>query len=176
MNKLVMLSGVPGSGKSYFSNTLKKVKGSHVYIISSDFLRTVVTGTQTNINEDELVFKLFYGLAKVFALDNNGIVVLDATNFSSKKRVNAISELKPLFFETYLISFNIDKQTVSNQNLQREFPIPPDVLERFFDIFEKPTKEDKETFDHIITINDNDIAEAINSITGDDDQIKLFEL
>lgn len=175
MNKLVMLSGVPGSGKSYFSNTLKKVKGSHVYIISSDFLRTVVTGTQTNISEDELVFKLFYALAKTFSLDKDGIVVLDATNFSSKKRVGSITDLKSLYNETFLISFNIDRQTVSNQNLQREFPIPPDVLERFFDIFEKPTKEDKEIFNHIITIKDNDIAEAINAVTGSDNQISLFE-
>ena len=39
MNKLIILSGVPGSGKSYFSKTIKKIKNSHVYIVSSDELR-----------------------------------------------------------------------------------------------------------------------------------------
>ena len=39
MNRLIVLSGVPGSGKSYFSASFKAKKEKHVYIISSDALR-----------------------------------------------------------------------------------------------------------------------------------------
>jgi len=174
MNKLIVLSGVPGSGKSYFSNTLKKVKGSHVYVVSSDSIRTLITGIQTDLSQDELVWAFFYNFAKVFALDKDGIVILDATNYSSEKRINSIRDIKPLFSEVDLVTFNIDQQVVSNQNLQREFPIPPEVLDKFFEIFEKPTKEDEEFFDRILTINDKDIANAVEAITGDDTQLSLF--
>lgn len=174
MNKLIVLSGVPGSGKSYFSNTLKKVKGSHVYVVSSDVLRAQITGAQSDLTQDELVWAFFYGFAKVYALDKEGIVILDATNYSSEKRISSCQELKPLFSEIDLVTFNIDPQVVSNQNLQREFPIPPEVLDRFIEIFEKPTEEDRNFFDKVITIENSDIAEAVEAITGDDAQLSLF--
>ena len=59
MSKLVVLSGVPGSGKSYFSKALRKKKTGHVYIISSDALRDLVTGNQQNLSEDTLMWKMF---------------------------------------------------------------------------------------------------------------------
>ena len=69
MNKLIILSGVPGSGKSYFSKTIKKLKNNHVYVVSSDELRKEITGSQSNLNEEELMWKIFYSLAKTFSLD-----------------------------------------------------------------------------------------------------------
>ena len=55
MNKLIILSGVPGSGKSYFSKTIKKIKDNHVYVVSSDDLRALITGKQSNLTEEELM-------------------------------------------------------------------------------------------------------------------------
>ncbi len=174
MSKLVVLAGVPGSGKSYFSKTVKKIKNSHVYIISSDELRTLIAGKQSNLNYDDLVWTMFIGLAKVYAHDPDGVVILDATHVNSKLRVERNLELKPLFDETYLILWDIDKQVVSNQNLQREYPIPPEALEKFFSIFEKPNEVDEEFFDHIITIKNSDIAPAIEALKLDTEP-KLFD-
>ena len=166
MNKLVVLSGVPGSGKSYFSKILKKVKNNHVYVVSSDELRALIGGSQSNLENEVLMWKIFYKLAKAFALDKEGIVILDATHVSTDLRVDKNLELKPLFDETYLVMWNIDKHTVSNQNLQREYPIPPEALDMFFDIFELPNEKDKEFFDKIIMIDNNDIAPAIEAVIG----------
>ena len=138
MNKLVVLSGVPGSGKSYFSKTLKKVKNSHVYIVSSDELRAIIGGAQNVLTNEELVWKFFHGLAKVYAMDKDGIVVLDATHVSTALRVDAYLYLKELYDELILVMWNIDKKVASNQNLQREYPIPPEAMEMFFNIFELP--------------------------------------
>ncbi len=164
MNKLVVLSGVPGSGKSYFSKTVKKIKNNHVYVVSSDELRKEIIGSQSILTHDELMWKIFYGLAKSYAQDKDGVVILDATHTSSYLRVDKNMELKPLFDQTILVMWNIDRNVVSNQNLQREYPIPPEVLDEFFKIFELPNEKDEKFFDKIIIINNNDIAPAIEAL------------
>ena len=164
MSKLIVLSGVPGSGKSYFCKTIKKIKESHVYIVSSDELRREITGRQSNLNEDELMWKIFYSLAKTYSLDKEGVVVLDATHVSKKMRVDRNKKLKHLFEEVDLVMWNIDKQVVANQNLQREYPIAPDVLERFYQILELPTEDDEKFFDKIIMVTSNDIAPVIQEL------------
>ena len=164
MNKLIVLSGVPGSGKSYFSNTIKKIKGSHVYIVSSDQLRKEITGSQSILSEDELMWKIFFSLAKSYSLDKDGVVILDATHVSTSLRVDRNKPLKELFDEVDLVMWNIDKNVVANQNLQREYPIPPEVLEKFYSIFEPPTEKDKEFFDKILVIDSSDIAPIIEEL------------
>ena len=164
MSKLIVLSGVPGSGKSYFCKTIKKIKESHVYVVSSDELRREITGRQSNLNEDELMWKIFFSLAKTYSLDKEGVVVLDATHVSKKMRVDRNKKLKHLFEEVDLVMWNIDKQVVANQNLQREYPIAPDVLERCYQILELPTEEDEKFFDKIIMVTSNDIAPVIQEL------------
>ena len=173
MNKLVVLSGVPGSGKSYFSKTLKKVKDNHVYVVSSDELRAIIGGRQSNLENEALVWKMFRGLAKTYACDPNGIVILDATHVTVKHRVDDNMELAKLFDEVDLVMWNIDRQIVSNQNLQREYPIPAEALDMFFKMFEVPNEVDKEFFDKIIIIENSDIAPAIEAVIGKEEVKKL---
>ena len=164
MNKLVVLSGVPGSGKSYFARTIKKLRNAHTYVISSDELRALIGGSQSNLENERLVWKIFYGLAKVYAQDDRGIVVLDATNVTSKLRVDYNKDLSLLFDEVDLVLWNIPRDIVSNQNLQREYPIPPEALDHFLEIFEMPNEKDKAFFNKIIVIEKADIAPAIKML------------
>ena len=164
MNKLVLLSGVPGSGKSYFSKTIKKIRNKHVYVISSDDLRLLICGNQSSLECEDLMWKMFVELAKVYALDKEGVVILDATHVLSELRVKRANELKGLFDETILVMWNINKATVFNQNFQREHPIPPEALAKFIQIFELPTDKDKEVFDKIVVLDDNDITPAIEAL------------
>ena len=164
MSKLVVLSGVPGSGKSYFSKTLRKKKVGHVYIVSSDALRDLVTGNQQNLSEETLMWKMFYELARVYSADPNGIVVLDATNRSTEYRINSVKELKSHFDEADLVIFDIPKEVVLKQNLEREFPVPESVIEDYFSYFELPKKEDYEFFTNVFVSNGENIEEIINAL------------
>ena len=174
MKKLYILSGIPGSGKSYFSKTIKKIKNSHVYVVSSDELRCQIAGVQSSLDYEDLVWKMFLSLAKSYSLDKEGIVILDATHVSTELRVSRNRELKELFDEVDLIMWDLDKGVATNQNFQREFPIAPDVMEKFFEIFEKPNEKDKEFFDKIVLVKDNNIAQAIDVVLSDNQQGKLF--
>ena len=69
MNRLIVLSGVPGSGKSHFTKELKKALNKHVYIISSDELRYKILGNQRDLSEDALIWQIYYELVKVYSVD-----------------------------------------------------------------------------------------------------------
>ena len=164
MNKLVILSGVPGSGKSYFSAHLKKYKGSHVYIVSSDALRADIIGNQQDLSQDRLMWKMYYKLAYVYSMDPDAIVVLDATHSTSFYRIEATKKIKPLFQEIDLVSFNLPRDLVIYQNKHREFPIPEDALLKLLDKFEAPDEQDKDYFDKIFIIDSHDIENVIKEL------------
>jgi len=165
MNKLIVLSGVPGSGKSYFTNTLKKVRGSHVYIVSSDSLREMTCGNVQDMTQDHLIWKLYYKLAEVYSLDENGVVVLDSTSLKTEYRLGNAVELKKLYSEIDLVIFKIDKAIVMNQNLRRDHPVPPAAIEQMYQEFEEASNEEIEFFDKILYIkSQEDLAGVISQL------------
>ncbi len=164
MNKLIVLSGVPGSGKSYISLLLKERRKSHLYIVSSDNLRAQIGGSQTNLSNEKLVWDMYYKLAKVYSLDKQGIVVLDSTNAKTEFRVDKVLPLKKSFNEVDLVVFKLDKITVMEQNLDRKYPIPSDALEKLIDNFEDIAEREKEFFDNIYIVDKHDLTPIIEQI------------
>lgn len=165
MNKLIVLSGIPGSGKSYFTSTLRKVKGSHVYIVSSDGLRNLVCGDPTDMSEDPLMWSIYYELGKVYSIDKNGIVIFDSTNIYKKHRYGAVEGFKEYFDEIDLVIFDIERSLAANQNIQRDYPVPPSVVEQMANDFEKPDEEEKSFFDKILYIKSrDDLAGVVSSL------------
>ena len=165
MNKLIVLSGVPGSGKSYISILIKdRMKNGHVYVVSSDTLRTQIAGSQKNFDYEELMWNMYYEMAKTYSLDKDGIVILDSTNSRRMYRIDKVKPLKDLFGEVDLVTFELDKLTVMRQNMEREFPIPSDALERLFDEYEHVNDEDKVFFDNIYHVNQRDLSPIIDDI------------
>jgi len=162
MNYLVVLSGVPGSGKSYFSNALRENKEKHVYVISSDQIRKEITGDQRDMSQDKLVWKIFYSLVKTYSDDQNGIVILDATNAKKEYRLENIKPFRDLYDEIDLVCFQIDRETVLKQNREREFALPEEVMVQLIDEFEKPDEEEKAFFDHVDFVTDHAIDKIIN--------------
>ena len=161
MNRLIVLSGVPGSGKSYFSNALKNEKSEGVYIISSDQLRYELLGDQRDLSQDEKIWKRFYELAKEYARKKDAVVVLDATNAKKIYRLDNIKPYKGLYDEIDLVYFQLDKETVLRQNKERDNPIPEDALLRIINEFELPDEEEKKFFNHIDSIKSHHIKQII---------------
>ena len=165
MNQLIVLSGVPGSGKSYISLLIKdRMKAGHVYVVSSDSLRKQICGTQQCLDHDDLMWAMYYEMAKAYALDKDGIIILDSTNSRRMYRIDKVKPIKHLFDEVDLVTFELDKLTVMRQNMERDFPIPSDALERLIDEYEHVNEEDKEFFDNIFTIDDSYLNTVIDKI------------
>ena len=166
MNHLIVLSGVPGSGKSYFSASFKKAKNKHVYIISSDQLRASILGNQRDLSEDELIWKIYYSLVETYSIDKDGIVILDATHSKKVYRLDNIAPFKKLYDEIDLVCFRLDKELVIEQNKERENPIPRDALLKLIDNFEMPDEEEHAFYDHLDIIKDHEIDKIINRYIG----------
>ncbi len=164
MSKLIVLSGVPGSGKSYFADMFRKNVGGHVYVVSSDLLRYEVSGNQQCFDYEKLVWKMFYGMAHVYAMDKEGICIMDATNSVCKYRVGIIEPFKKFYDEIHLVAFDLDKDVVRNQNLNRIFPVKPEVLEELFEKYEAPNDKDYEFFDSVTVIKDHHFQEVIDKL------------
>ena len=161
MNRLIVLSGVPGSGKSYFSRKFKEALKKHVYIISSDELRYKILGNQRDLSEDALIWQIYYELVKVYSVDKEGTVILDATHSKKIYRLDNILPYKPLYDQIDLICFRLDKEVVIEQNADRENPIPPDALLKLIDAFEMPDEEEKAFYDHVDIIKDHETDKII---------------
>ena len=105
---------------------------------------------------------MFYDLAKVYSADKRGIVILDATNRSTKYRIDAVKDLKEYYDEADLVLFDIPKEVVLKQNLEREFPVPEAVILEYFDEFELPQKEDYEFFKNVFIANGKNEEEIVD--------------
>ena len=161
MNRLIVLSGVPGSGKSYFSNAIKTQLNRDVYVISSDQLRYEMFGNQRDLSHDPVMWVRFYELAKEYASRKDAVVVLDATNAKKIYRLDNIKPYKDLYDEIDLVCFQIEKNTVLKQNLDRENPIPEEALLKLIDEFEFPDQEEKEFYDRVDIVKTHHIKQII---------------
>ena len=90
MKRLIVLSGVPGSGKSYFSHTLKEKNSENVYIVSSDALRKEIAGDQRDLSHDKEVWEKYYRLANIYSDNKDAVVVLDSTHAKKIYRIDCI--------------------------------------------------------------------------------------
>jgi predicted kinase len=92
MAKLIMMVGVPGSGKSTY--TKKIAEKEQAVILSSDKIYVEITGDVTNSKpNDGKVFDELYKRTREY-LKQGTNVIIDATNSSAKKRKGVLQQFK----------------------------------------------------------------------------------
>lgn len=89
-NTLIMMCGLPGSGKSYYAAQLAKETGFPVF--SSDEIRKELTGSADNRERDEEVFGLLRTRVKA-SLGKGAGAIYDAGNSNAKRRAAFVKEL-----------------------------------------------------------------------------------
>ena len=149
MAKLIMLIGIPGSGKTTYSKDLSKEYNAKV--ISSDKVRQTYIG----IEESE-VFPIVYRLC-IEELKNDCNVILDATHITPKVRKRTFDALDQFGVVYDKIAVYVDtpvevclkRVEIRNQDPNELF-LPLEVIESYGKNIIAPSKE--EGFSEIFVI------------------------
>ena len=95
MKKLIVLVGIPGSGKTTWAeNYIKENTTERVTIINSDEIRKKITGKYDNFNREDEVWREFDN--QIFAASyqkrpKNFTVIVDATHISEYRRICTVA-------------------------------------------------------------------------------------
>ena len=133
MTKFIMLVGLPGSGKSYYSKEFITNNPAYKYF-SSDAYRKEHGLKQTDITFFD---KLNNDIRKEL---NKGINVLyDATNLSSKHRKVLLRMLKKNIEKTCLVmATNLDICIANNKAFNRDHIVPDADILKYYRAFQFP--------------------------------------
>jgi predicted kinase len=153
MPELVMLCGIPCSGKSTYVEKLKKLDywKDSVVLSTDDYIEKVAQENNTTYNEifEDCISEATRQLELAFieAKDKGKNIIWDQTNLSVKARKKKLSKL-PSFYPRGVIYFPISLEEALERNENREGKyIPKSVLKRMWHQFEIPTLE--EDFDYV---------------------------
>ena len=163
MSKLIILVGLPGSGKSEQAKFLAEHYDAQVF--SSDDIREELLNDVNNQDKNVEVFEEMNKRTQL-ALNQGKTVVYDATNINRKRRKHLINHV---FKADGKVAYylNADFETVLNQNQQRDRAVPLDVIEKMYKTLEIPVEG--EGFDKVYYINNfpddrSDITEYVERV------------
>lgn len=132
---LVLIVGIPGSGKTTYAEKYIKEHSNTIHI-SSDRIRAELWGNEAIQGDNNEVFSLMQSRA-IDALNNGRSVVYDATNVTRKDRSYIIS-LCPKFakIECHIIWAPIE--TCIERDSARERTVGKEVIDRMLKRFQAP--------------------------------------
>jgi predicted kinase len=153
MPELIMLSGIPTSGKSTYVQKLKKLDyWKDAVILSTDnYIEAQAKRLGMTYNEvfDDVIpdatreLELQLNMAK----DKGKDIIWDQTNLSKKTRKKKLLKI-PSCYRRTAVWFQIDLEEALERNKHREGKfIPESILKRMYHQFEIPTFE--EGFDYV---------------------------
>jgi predicted kinase len=133
--KLIILCGIPGSGKTYYAERYVKTNPDTIHL-SSDAIRKELWGDEATQGDNNQVFSLMQSRA-IEALNNGQSVVYDATSITRKDRSYIIS-LCPKFvhIECHVIWAPIE--TCIERDAVRERTVGKEVIDRMLKRFQPP--------------------------------------
>lgn len=153
MPELVMLCGIPTSGKSTYVKKLKKIDyWKDAVVLSTDnYIEEYAKRVGQTYNEvfDDVIPDATreLELQLIMAKDKGKNIIWDQTNLSIKTRKNKLRKI-PSFYARGVIYFEVSLEDALERNKHREGKfIPESILKRMWHQFEIPTHN--EDFDYV---------------------------
>lgn len=151
MKTLILMTAVPGAGKSTWARAFQ-ANNPNTFIISSDEIRQELLGHVQNFSNEELVWSTFrdriHSYAKAYEDVN---VILDAVNYSNRGRLYYYEESKE-YDRHILVYVKKPLEVLLEQNKKRDSNrwVPDDVVVSFFKKFEEPDEAVREKFEVLV--------------------------
>lgn len=143
MKKLILMCGIPASGKSTIATILSACL-NNAPIVSMDDIRERLFGTRKCQKQGDLVYNL--AVNRVIRLFRDcDIVIFDATNRTAKARKQVIQNIQTYAdFDIYCIFMNtpLDIALSRNSNRDESIQVPPAVIHRMYNTLQPPTNEE----------------------------------
>jgi len=153
LRTFILLSAIPGAGKSTFASNYARTH-TNVYIVSSDEVRKEVAGSYQNFTQEPLVWETFRRRIHELALrSSEAIVIADGVNDSNAIRIHYAKEASE-FEKKILVYIERPIDIVLQQNTQRrsEKWVPNDIILLYAKKIEQPSKECLKYYDEYIEI------------------------
>lgn len=161
---LVMMCGLPGSGKSTYAKELEEKYGYTIH--SSDNLRKELYGDENNQeNNSELFNELNRRI--VSDLRDGKCVVYDATNINRKRRIAFLKQLENINCRKYCVFIPTSYKDCLKNNKKRDRAVPEEVIKKMYKSFQVPYYNegfDSVFIDYSVLRKDLDIHKVIKSL------------
>lgn len=167
MEKLILMVGLPGSGKSSYAKIIAKKEKA--VIVSTDDIRYELFGDERQQKNSSKVFYEVYSRIEEH-LSNQRNVVFDATNLDRKRRIHVISKFEEKFQHLQIMACYMDTpfEICVKRNASRKKQVENWVLEKLRKSMTIPFYS--EGFDEIITVH-----ESVNLGISNDEFVSLLK-
>ena len=153
MRTFILLSAIPGSGKSTWARTYAE-EHPNTFIVASDELRCKIAGSPQAFDHEEEVWDAFLNEINGYADQyEDCTVIADATNLRNQFR-EFYCKSTPKFDKHILVVFQIPFEICLKQNRMRtRSRIVPDLaMIQMFRTFEKPSEAVMDMYDEVLII------------------------
>lgn len=147
-NTLVLMCGVPGSGKSTYAK--KIAKEEHIKICSSDDIREKLFGDAANQSNNNLVFAILVKHVKK-ELKMGNSVIIDCTNVQVSGRKYFLKKFNGLYKSAVVIYVDTPIALCKERNQKRDRIVPNDIIDKYYRKLIPPCKEEGFTYVEVIT-------------------------
>ena len=154
MKTLIVLSAMPGSGKSTWAKKYQE-EHPHTLIVSSDQIRFELTGQLQDFSKQKEVWELFSLRIHEYAKAYDDVtVILDALNDLNSLREKYVKE-NPEYdrYELILFPRTIEQIRYFNKQRNKNAVVPDDQLDMLINKWEQPSEEIIKLFDNIQEIH-----------------------
>jgi len=154
MKTLIVLSALPGSGKSTWGEQYRKTH-KNVYVVSSDNLRKEIGGDYQNFEHEKEIWTLYYERINNYLASSDDVTVIaDATQISNFFRLKVINDC-PNYDHSMLVIIRKQIDDVKKRNHERNAGriVPDYAIDNMAAHWEEPDDEVKQRFDEIIEVN-----------------------
>lgn len=150
MNILIVLCGLPGSGKSTYAKHITECGAFEC--VSTDQIRKKLYGNENMQGNSNEVFTTAFSHLQTYGLANINCV-FDATNITSRARKRVVQECRNYYDLIICKYIDTPLDVCLHRNSQRERVVPKEVILRMANQFTMPSRE--EGFDYVETVISN---------------------